>query len=64
MNRRTFIDFLLGGAAAGTFISILYPVVRYLLPPPLKEEEVEKVVAARVGELTPNSAKVFRFGSI
>lgn len=64
MERRRFLDFLLGGAALGTFISLLYPVIRYLIPPPIKEEEAKRVVAARVGELTPNEAKIFRFGSI
>ncbi len=63
MKRRKFIDFFLGGAGIGAFLSLLYPVVRYLTPPPQKEEEVQRVVAGRVGELTPNSAKIFRFGS-
>ncbi len=63
MKRRKFIDFLLGGAGAGAFLSLLYPVIRYLTPPPQKQAEEEQVVAGRVGELTPNSAKIFRFGS-
>lgn len=63
MNRRNFFDFLLGGAACGAFLSLLYPVIRYLTPPLQKGEAVERVVAGRVGELTPNSAKIFRFGS-
>lgn len=63
MKRRRFIDFFLGGASLGAFLSLLYPVIRYLTPPLQKEEEVQRVVAGRVGELTPNSAKIFRFGS-
>ncbi len=64
MKRRKFFDFLLGGAALGTFISLFYPVLRYLIPPPSKEEEVQRTKAASVGELTPNTGKIFRFGSI
>ncbi len=63
MRRRNFVDLLLGGAGLGVFLSFLYPVIRYLIPPPRSEENIERVVAGRVGELAPNSSKIFRFGS-
>jgi cytochrome b6-f complex iron-sulfur subunit len=43
--------------------SFLYPVLRYLVPPPVAELGGDSVVAAKVGELKPNSSRIFRFGS-
>jgi len=63
MERRKFIDLFLIGSGLGTFISLLYPVFRYLMPTPRKEESVSQVVAAKIGDLAPNSAKLFRFGA-
>ena len=44
-------------------VSVLYPVTRYISPPDVPEAQTSQVVAAREGELKPNSGKVFRFGS-
>lgn len=41
----------------------LYPVARYLYPPRGTEASVSSVVAAKVGELATNTAKIFRFGN-
>ena len=63
MNRRNFIDFFLGGSLLGTFFAFLYPVIRYVLPAKQTEAVVKKVTAAKVGELAPNTSKIFKFGS-
>ncbi len=63
MTRRRFLDILLGGSLAATIASFLYPVVRYLIPPRQQEAVQKKVTAAKVGELAPNSSKIFKFGS-
>jgi cytochrome b6-f complex iron-sulfur subunit len=62
MNRRRFVNWFLGGSLLGTAASFLYPLVRYLIPPRQAEAAAKRVVAAKVGELAPNSAKLFRFG--
>ncbi len=54
---------LLGGGFLATAAAFLYPVLRYLVPPPATDLGSDTVVAAKVGELKPNSAKIFRFGS-
>ncbi len=41
----------------------VYPVLRYLWPPQGARTSVSSVVAAKVGELAPNSGKIFRFGA-
>jgi len=63
MKRRKFIDIFLGASLIGTVVSFLYPVIRYVLPSKRLEASVKKVTAARVGELAPNSYKIFKFGT-
>jgi cytochrome b6-f complex iron-sulfur subunit len=63
MNRRAFVNLFLGGSFLGTVVSFLYPVIRYLIPPRQAESVAKRIIAAKVGELAPNSAKLFRFGS-
>jgi len=63
MNRRRFVNLFLGGSILGTAASLLYPVIRFLVPPRQAEAAAKKVAAAKVGEIAPNTAKLFRFGS-
>ncbi|MGB9005775.1 MAG: Rieske 2Fe-2S domain-containing protein [Candidatus Aminicenantales bacterium] len=63
MNRRKFINIFLGGTLAGSAATLLYPVIRYLLPPRQAEATVNRVRAAKTNELAPNTAKIFKFGS-
>jgi cytochrome b6-f complex iron-sulfur subunit len=63
MNRRRFINIFTGGSLAAPQAAFLYPVIRYVLPPKQTEAVQKKVVAAKAGELAPNSAKIFKFGS-
>lgn len=63
MNRRRFINLFFGGSFAATLAAFLYPVIRYILPPKQTEAVQKKVAAAKTGELAPNSAKIFKFGS-
>jgi cytochrome b6-f complex iron-sulfur subunit len=62
ITRRTLADYLIGAGLAGLAGTVLYPLVRYLVPPRVREVAAGSVVAARVGELPPNSGKVFLFG--
>ena len=63
MNRRNFIDIFLGASLTGTVISLLYPVIRFILPTKQIEAGLKKVSAARVGELAPDTYKIFKFGT-
>ena len=62
-NRRWF---LMGGmlssltAFAGM---VFYPIIRFIMPPPVPESNQNSVSAATVDELSPNSGKVFAFGN-
>ena len=61
--RRRFVEALLGSGFLATAVAFIYPVLRYLVPPKTSDLGSEAVVAGKVGELKPNSGKIFRFGS-
>jgi cytochrome b6-f complex iron-sulfur subunit len=54
---------LLGGGLFASALSFIYPVLRYLVPPRITDMGGDTVVAGKVGELRPNTGKIFRFGS-
>jgi cytochrome b6-f complex iron-sulfur subunit len=62
-GRRRFLGMLLGGGLFASALSFFYPLLRYLVPPRLTDMGGDTVVAGKVGELRPNGAKIFRFGS-
>ena len=62
-SRRSFLNYILGLSGLGLLGSILYPVLQFILPPKLSEAIQSNVVAGKVGELKPNSGKVFKFGN-
>lgn len=62
-TRRRAVELLLGGGLLATAAAFIYPVLRYLVPPPASDLGSDSVVAAKVGELKPNSGKIFKFGS-
>ena len=63
ISRRAFLWILLKGGVLALFGAAIYPIARYLYPPRGTESSVSTVVAAKVGELTTNAAKIFRFGN-
>ncbi len=60
---RRWINYLLATGIGGTLAAILYPVLKFILPPEVPEAPELTVVAAKVSDLRPNSGKIFRFGS-
>jgi cytochrome b6-f complex iron-sulfur subunit len=60
--RRRVVGFLLGGGLFASLVAFVYPVLRYLIPPPVTDLGSDEVVASRIGDLKPNSSKIFRFG--
>jgi Rieske Fe-S protein len=60
--RRSLIRWLMGSGFAISLSSFLYPVIRFLNPPPVSEAAVNEVAAGKVEDLRPNSGKIVRFG--
>jgi Rieske Fe-S protein len=62
-RRRTLAQWLLGGGITSSLVSFLYPVIRFVMPPPVPEAAVNEVAAGKVQDLKPNSAKIVKFGT-
>lgn len=62
-DRRRFLDAVLSLGFVSTAIAIVYPVSRYLVPPPSGEASTASAVAGRLADLKPNSGVIFKFGS-
>ena len=63
VDRRSFLDALIGVGFVSTAAATVYPVSRYLIPPASGEPATATAVAAKATELKPNTGKVFKFGS-
>lgn len=61
--RRRVVEVLLGGGLFASVISFIYPVLRYLIPPPVADLGGDEAVASKVEDLKPNGSKIFRFGT-
>jgi len=61
--RRRLVEILLGGGVLASIVAFVYPVLRYLVPPPVPDLGGDEVVAAKLGDLKPNGSKIFRFGT-
>jgi len=62
--RREAINYLLGVGIGALGVATLFPVARYIIPPPASGSGTSSVVAGKVGELKPNEGKIFKFGNI
>ena len=62
MLRRYFVNSLLGSGIAATAVSILYPILKFVIPPELAESAVMSVAVGRSAEIQPNSGVIFKFG--
>jgi nitrite reductase/ring-hydroxylating ferredoxin subunit len=61
--RRRLAKLLFGTGLLASASSFLYPVLRYLIPPQLPDLGGNTVLAGRVSDMKPNTAKTFRFGT-
>jgi len=61
--RRRLVELLLGGGVLSSIAAFVYPVLRYLIPPPVPDLGGDEVVASKVADMKPSSSKVFRFGT-
>jgi menaquinol-cytochrome c reductase iron-sulfur subunit len=61
--RRKFLNIMLGGVLGTVASAVLYSIIRFVLPPEIPQAVQSNVVAGKVGELQPNSGKIFKFGS-
>src|SRR3989344_1224212 len=62
-GRRRLLGFLLGSSLLASLASIIYTILKFVLPPPTGELDADPVVAARADELAANSGKIIPLGS-
>jgi cytochrome b6-f complex iron-sulfur subunit len=63
-GRRAFLDWLLGLSAVGTVVAIVYPVIKFVFPPPRPKGRAKgAVLVGRAGEMPPGSGRVFPLGT-
>lgn len=63
-TRRKFINWFLATSAGAFLAAVLYPVSRYLIPPPAGESAAASVtLSIKPAEVKPNSGQIFKFGS-
>lgn len=62
--RRKVLNWLLGTSAGAVLASVLFPVVRYLIPPESGQSASSQVtVDVTPDEVQPDSGQVFKFGT-
>lgn len=63
-TRRNFVNWLMGTSAGAFIVSVLYPVARYLVPPPTGESAAASVtLPIKADDVKPNTGQIFKFGS-
>ena len=62
-GRRRFIGWGLLSSLTAFAAMLIYPVIRFVMPPPIAESAQSSVKAATVDELKPNSGKNFPFNN-
>ena len=63
-TRRRMVNWLLATSAGAFVLSVLYPVSRYLVPPPAGESTAATVtLPLKAQEVKPNTGQIFKFGS-
>lgn len=61
--RRTFFDWLFGTSIGGLVVAVLYPVVRFIIPPERAEAAVSATtLAIDPDDVAPDSGRIFKFG--
>lgn len=64
MPRSQFLNLLLGTGAGGLAAAVLYPVSAYIVPPEAPESSTNSVVLSVLpDDVTPNTGRIFKFGS-
>jgi len=62
-ERRRAVKTLLGIGLSASAASVLYPAVRFAMPPAVAESTATEVVAGAVGDFPPNTGRIFKFGN-
>jgi len=62
MKRRRFLNIVFNFSLFTWLAAILYPVIKYLIPPEVQEVSVNSVTAGAIQDFPTNTSKIIRFG--
>jgi cytochrome b6-f complex iron-sulfur subunit len=63
-GRRNVLNWFLSSTVGAFVMSVVYPVSRYLVPPPVPESATAGVTLPfTTADVKPNSGRIFKFGS-
>jgi cytochrome b6-f complex iron-sulfur subunit len=62
MTRREFTKLLLAGGVIGWAGSVVYPIISYLRPPKVPEDNVQSVKAGSAAAFPVNTGQIVKFG--
>jgi Rieske Fe-S protein len=62
MLRRYFVNGLLSSGIGATIVSVVYPILKFIIPPETGESAVMSVSVGRPADVQPNSGTIFKFG--
>ena len=61
-SRRSFLDSLLSITLFAWLVAMIYPVIRFLVPPKQPDLNVSSLDAGMLDAFNPNTSKILRFG--
>lgn len=62
-KRRDVLTWILGAWGAGVLGAVMYPILRFLVPPDVPEAASLTVSAGKASDLKPNSGRLVPFGA-
>lgn len=62
-SRRKLLRWVVGGWVAAFLGAVIYPILRYVLPPQGAEPEVGSLNVGSLDDFAPNTGKIVRYGS-
>jgi Rieske Fe-S protein len=61
-SRRRWLTYLLGTSLGASFVSFLYPVLRYIVPPVTSEPSLSEIeLDVKASDILPNSGRIVPF---
>lgn len=62
INRRRSLEYLLRGGIGASLLSMLYPILSFILPPRIRASGADSVEAGKAQDIQPNSGVIFPLG--
>lgn len=62
-TRRDFLNSIIGIGLFGWLLTIIYPLLKYIVPPKMREPEVKTIAVGKVDDFKPLSGTIFKFGN-